>query len=60
MKMGRWNINRGFKDLRVWQDAIELYVISIKVFSGFPFELKRTISNGGVPFSNFPIFLQID
>lgn len=43
--MGRWNINRGYKDLRVWQDAIELYVISTNIFSGFPFELKRTIAN---------------
>lgn len=44
-KMERWNINRGFKDLRVWQDAIDLYVISTKTFSGFPFELKKTSAN---------------
>jgi len=43
--MDRWNVNRGFKDLRVWQDAIELYVISSKVFMGFPYELRRVSAN---------------
>ena len=43
--MKRKNINRGFKRLRVWQDAIDLYVLSFKIFSKFPFELKKVASN---------------
>ena len=44
-KLERKNINRGFKKLRVWNDAVELYVLAVKIFSGFPFELKKTVSN---------------
>ena len=43
--MERKNINRGFKKLRVWQDAIALYVLTCKVFSDFPFEFKKVASN---------------
>jgi four helix bundle protein len=43
--MDRKNINRGFKKLRVWQDAISLYVLAYKMFSGFPFELKKVAAN---------------
>ena len=43
--MTRKNINRGFKKLRVWQDAIELYVLAWKIFGNFPFELKKVASN---------------
>ena len=43
--MKRKNINRGFKKLRVWQDAISLYVLACKVFTNFPFELKKVIPN---------------
>jgi hypothetical protein len=38
--MEQKNINRGFKKLRVWQDAVSLYVLACKIFAGFPFELK--------------------
>jgi four helix bundle protein len=38
------NKNRGYQQLRVWQDAIGLYVLSWRVFRGFPFELKRVAS----------------
>jgi four helix bundle protein len=41
----RKNINRGYKKLRVWQDGIELYVISVNVFKGYPFEMEKIISN---------------
>jgi four helix bundle protein len=41
----RKNINRGFKKLRVWQDAISLYILSCKVFGDFPFELKKVVAN---------------
>ncbi|OEU67102.1 MAG: hypothetical protein BBJ57_00735 [Desulfobacterales bacterium PC51MH44] len=43
--MNRKNINRGFKKLRVWQDAISLYVLAYKLFSKFPFELKKVAAN---------------
>jgi len=43
--MGRKNINRGFKKLRVWQDAISLYVLACKIFSKFPFEFKKVAAN---------------
>ena len=43
--MARKNINRGFKKLRVWQDAMELYVLAWKIFGNFPFELKKVASN---------------
>ena len=43
--MERKNINRGFKKLRVWQDAIALYVLTCKIFGDFPFEFKKVASN---------------
>jgi four helix bundle protein len=43
--MYRKNINRGFKKLKVWQGAISLYVLAYKIFSKFPFELKKVASN---------------
>ena len=43
--MDRKNINRGFKKLRVWQDAIFSYVLAYKMFSKFPFELKKVAAN---------------
>ena len=39
------NVNRGFKKLRVWQDAVSLYVIACKMFGNFPFELRKVASN---------------
>ena len=43
--MDRKNINRGFKKLKVWQDATTLYVLACKIFANFPFELKKVASN---------------
>ena len=43
--MERKNINRGFKKLRVWQDAVSLYILACKVFANFPFELKKIAAN---------------
>jgi len=43
--MDRKNINRGFKKLRVLQDAVSLYVLSCKIFANFPFEFKKVASN---------------
>jgi len=41
----RKNINRGFKKLRVWQDAVSLYILSCEIFVKFPFILKRVAAN---------------
>jgi hypothetical protein len=38
--MDRKNINRGFKKLRVWQDAVSLYVLACKIFANFSFKIK--------------------
>ena len=38
------NKNRGYQQLRVWQDAVELYVTTCRVFRSFPFELKKVAS----------------
>jgi four helix bundle protein len=43
--MERKNINRGFTQLRVWNDAVELYVLTCSIISKFPFELKKTAGN---------------
>ncbi len=43
--MERKNINRGFKQLRVWNDAIDLYVLTCNFLMKFPFELKKTAGN---------------
>jgi hypothetical protein len=43
--MERKNVNRGFEKLRVWQDAVSLYILACKIFSNFPFELKKVASN---------------
>lgn len=41
----RKNINRGFKTLRVWNDAVDLYALTCKLLTKFPFELKKTAGN---------------
>ena len=41
----RRNINRGFKKLIVWNDAIDLYILVCKSLFQLPFELKKTVSN---------------
>ena len=43
--MERKNINRGFKKLRVWEDSVSLYIMACKIFSAFPFELKKVSAN---------------
>lgn len=43
--MDRKNINSGFKRLRVWQDAVSLYILACKILSSFPFELKKVAAN---------------
>src|SRR3989304_2867475 len=44
--MDRKNINKEYKKLRIWQDSISLYIMACKIFSTFPFELKKVAANG--------------
>jgi four helix bundle protein len=41
----RRNVNRGYRKLRVWADAIDYYVVSCRIFRAFPYDLKRVVSN---------------
>jgi four helix bundle protein len=41
MEMNYRNKNRGYQQLRVWQDAIAHCVATCRVFKIFPFELRR-------------------
>src|ERR1700744_2314654 len=43
MMVNRKNKNRGYKQLRVWQDAITLYVEACLLFKREAFEMKRVI-----------------
>jgi len=44
--IARNNVNRGFRNLIVWQDAIKLYKLTCEILiNNRPFELKKTISN---------------
>ena len=38
------NKNRGYQQLRVWQDSIEFYRLTSGVFRKLPYELKRVAS----------------
>jgi four helix bundle protein len=38
------NKNRGYQQLRVWQDAIEFYGLTCRVVRKFPYELRRVAS----------------
>ena len=40
----RRNKNRGYKKLRVWNDAIDYYAQTYKVFKDFPYTLRRVAS----------------
>ena len=42
--MERKNLNRGYRKLRVWEDAIEYYMVTCETFSKFPFVLQRVAS----------------
>ncbi|HMP84834.1 MAG TPA: four helix bundle protein [Verrucomicrobiota bacterium] len=46
MEVSYRNKNRGYQQLRVWNDAIEFYVACCRVFRAFPYELKRVASQG--------------
>jgi four helix bundle protein len=38
------NKNRGYQQLRVWDDAVEYYSLNCRVFRAFPYELRRVAS----------------
>src|SRR6266478_8671556 len=38
------NKNRGYQQLRVWEDAIDHYVLTCRTFRKFQYELKRVSS----------------
>jgi len=44
MNQERRNKNRGYQQLFVWQDAIELYGLSCRAVRGWSFEHKKTAS----------------
>jgi len=37
----RKNKNRGYQQLRVWNDAIKYYTLTQEIFRKFPYDLKR-------------------
>ena len=43
--MERKNINRGFKKLRVWQDAVSLYMLAGTIFGKFSYPFMKVASN---------------
>jgi four helix bundle protein len=44
MNSRKRNKNRGYQQLRVWNDAIELYALTCKTVRNWPFELKKIAS----------------
>jgi four helix bundle protein len=42
--MERKNVNRGYRKLTVWEDAIGYYVATCQTFCGFSFMLQRVVS----------------
>ena len=44
MSAERRNKNRGYQQLLVWQDAVELYGLALSAVRGWPFELKKIAS----------------
>ena len=41
----RKNKNRGFKQLRVWEDSVVLFVLVNKILKRFPYELNKSKMN---------------
>ncbi|MGQ0829588.1 MAG: four helix bundle protein [Bacteroidota bacterium] len=41
----RKNINRGYKKLEVWQDAVDLYVLAVEIYGKFPYNSLKVSSN---------------
>ena len=45
----RRNKNRGYQQLRVWQDAVELYRLTCQTVRNWPFERKKVASQAIAP-----------
>ncbi len=45
MDLKRKNINRGFTQLRVWQNSITLFKLVYELLKDLPYELSKTKSN---------------
>lgn len=45
MDLKRKNINRGYTQLRVWQNSITLFKLVYELLKDLPYELSRTKSN---------------
>jgi len=41
----RRNANRGYRRLTVWQDAIEYYALTCRIFRSLPYVLRRVASD---------------
>jgi four helix bundle protein len=41
----RRNVNRGFKKLRVWNDAVELFIMTNQILKTLPWDLKKSKMN---------------
>jgi len=41
----RRNRNRGYRDLRVWQEAVAYYVLTCRIFRAMPYVLRRVAAN---------------
>lgn len=39
------NVNRGYRKLTVWQDAVEYYSLPCRVFRPWPYELRRVAAD---------------
>ena len=44
MDVRRRNKNRGYQQLHVWSDAVELYRLTCESVKGWPFEMKKIAS----------------
>ena len=43
MEYTRRNKNRGYQQLRVWEDAVEFYRLTCQVFRPMPYDLRRVV-----------------
>jgi hypothetical protein len=41
----RRNKNRGYQQLRVWQDAVQLYRLTCQAVRNWPFERKKVLAS---------------
>src|SRR5919108_4485092 len=49
------NKNRGYQQLRVWQDAIDFYKLNCKVFGKFPYQFRTVAITPILHYSRTPL-----